>query len=389
MERHMEYKTRKILSCCKSFIILWLYSISSNVLAQNGRGEKIFESLNNQFSAKSAAKDQQFGEFFLLVIAGVVLIFVAWLAYQFLLHRKKSASPDTAWGLYHKLCRVHNLSMKEKYVVRKVYRLMGLEDPLPLFVEPNYFKQVLADETMQQYHLTAQSLLDKLFGSGQALSQQTIRAAELPTETSQEANRNDILIENQHIESEETETVHITMDVPNDMSEESHAEYFDETQLMAQGEKLSSHATKVLLNPIPGRTAFSSLVEPFKQLSTEIAATSIQHNLTADGRGMNERTFDAISEQRKKHSEPQSPLFPKTNVPSPNEMFTEESRRTDHPSSVSPTPQYLRTQKVTSTEGLAKRQSDFRVNRSTISQKPEDSFSVEDIARLETVAAWE
>jgi hypothetical protein len=149
-------------------------------------------------------------------------------------------------------------------------------------------------------------------------------------------------------------------------------------------ENPSPSVTKVLLNPIPGRKAFTALVEPVLRLSTEIAATSIQHNLS-DGRGMNERTFDSTREQRIISPEPQSPLFPKPNVPSPSDMLTNESRRTNQPSQISPTPQYLRPHKKASSDIHVKRQSEPRHNRKVSSPQPDEVFSGENVAMLETI----
>ena len=384
----VKHKMLEILIYCKAFICIELCSIHSNILANSSRSEKIFDSISDQFSTKSAVKDQQFGEFFLLIISGVVLVFVAWLAYQFILYRKRISSPDTPWGLYKKLCQVHNLSVKEKYVIRMISRQNGLEDPLPLFVEPNYFKQVLADETMYRYHLTTQNLLNRLFASSQVQSPQKIEIGKPPLETSQELNTDENSHRSQSAKQEKHETVHAMVNIPMNIPDESDTGHFEKMQTHAGGEKQSPPPTKVLLNPIPGQTAFSSLVEPFRRLSTEIAATSIQHNLT-DGRGMNERTYDAMSELRRMYPESQSPLFPKVSVPSPDEMLTEELRRTDQRHSFgSPTPQYLRTYKVAPTGGLVKRQGDARVNRITISPKPGEGLSFEDIARLETIVSW-
>ncbi|MCL2116891.1 MAG: hypothetical protein FWH27_00545 [Planctomycetaceae bacterium] len=383
MRRHLRDKVMENLVFCKTLIYFWLCSIHSTIHAESGRANRIFDSLNDQFSKKSAAKDQQFGEFFLVLIAGAVLIFVIWLAYQFIMSRKKNSSPDTAWGLYKKLCRVHRLSMKERFVIHKVYRHNGLDDPLPLFVEPNYFKQVLADETMSRYHATVQDILQKLYGSDQALPQKPTDDDEMPQEILQEIKMDENSLKKHNTEHAEFETVGAVEDDPGEVSEDSSIGRFEEYPSFAGGENPSSAGTKVLLNPIPGRMAFSSLVEPFRRLSTEIAAVSIQHNLS-DGRGMNERTFDAMSEQRIIHPEPQSPLFPKSNVPSPDEMLVGDSRRTDRHSSVSPTPRYLR-YKDTSTDGITRRPSDYRLNQNATSPRLEEVVSLDGIARMETI----
>jgi len=341
----------------KRFVFFGICLIHAQIFAQSPKANQIFENLNDQFSAKSSAKDHQLGEVFLLFVAGAVLAFVIWLAYQLYVQRKQSLSPDSAWGLYQKLCQVHHLSFKERSVIRKVCRWNGLEDPLPLFVEPKYFKQILADETMFRFHEVVQELLSKLFSHGQELSQESIEVNGESTEEKRNDNPMEngqvLLANHEAIRNVEYQVDHTVADFPPATLEWSPA-----SSLL---EKPSPPMTKVLLNPIPGRMAFTLLVEPVHRLTSEIAAESIRHNLS-EGRGMNERTYNGIGELRQVAPEPQSPFFPKTRVPSPNEMLANESRKTGPSSLASPTPQYLRTRKETSPLVSGKHQSDSRHN---------------------------
>jgi len=319
---------------CKIFVFLWLCLIHSQIFAQSEKANQIFDSISNKFSAKSPSNDHQLGEFFLLFVAGAVLVLVIWLAYQLYSQRQQSLSPDSAWGLYNKLCQVHNLSLKERSVIRKVCRWNGLDDPLPLFVEPNYFKQILRDETMFRFHRVIQTILDKLFRQGQELIEMN------DVQTGEKSNAHPIengqvnLVNHETVRHVEHQADHPAADLPS--------AHFEQSSASSTHEKSLPSMTKVLLNPIPGRMAFSSLVEPVHRLTSEIAAESIRHNLS-DGRGMNERTYNATGEQRQVSPEPQSPLFPKSNVPSPHEMLANESRRIGRSSTVSSTPQYLKT----------------------------------------------
>jgi len=354
----------------KIYVFLGLCSIHAQIYAQSEKANQIFENINDTFRGKTQPKDHQFGEFFLLLIAGSVLIFVIWLAYQLFVQRKRNQSPDSAWGLYKKLCQVHNLSLKERFAIRKVCHWNELDDPLPLFVEPNYLKQVLADDTKPHFHGIIQELLDKLFSSEQEL----VEAAE------------GNIHENSCVNLVNQEAVyHVEHQVGN-LAADSPAAHSEQSSVSSDQEKPLPPVTKVLLNPIPGRMAFSSLVEPLHRLSTEIAAESIRHNLS-DGRGMNERTYDGVGELRKVAPEPQSPLFPKSNVPSPTEMLANESRKDTLSSPISPTPQYLRTHKETMPVVFGKSQNHPRHNRNTSQTKPGETASFETIVtgRLKTV----
>jgi len=351
----------------KALICLGLCLIHASLFAIDERASQVFDGINKHFGGNSDTTDQQFGQFFLLITAGVVLVLVVGLAYQLFMQSSMSSAPETSWGLYKKLCRVHRLSMSEKYVVRKLYRLVGLEDPLPLFVEPNYLKQILTDTTMIQYHATVQNILHKLFDSGQTIPQSNPETFEQPTEAEGIDNRDERRIVRQERNIGQSEAFEQTRDDTDNISEDTPTLPFGRVPFFPGHEKQSTGATKVLLNPIPGQAAFSSLLGPMSRISSEIAATAIRHNLS-DGGKMNERTYDGIGGTQKTAQEPQTPLFPKSHVPSPDEMLTEESGKTQ--SSVSPTPQYLQSHKEAPFSVLGKRQNDIRHHRTLSPSQP-------------------
>ena len=376
MGRNLLYNILKTAGDCKAFVFLGLCLIHAQIHAQTETANQIFENISDKFSVKSPSKDHQFGEFFLLFLAGVVLIFMAWLAYQLYVQRSRNLSPDSAWGVYQKLCQVHNLNFQERLVIRKVFHWNELEDPLPLFVEPNYFKQILADETKARFHGVVRGILDKLFSSKQELSQELQELIEVNKDHSRE-NRQESPA------NEEEETAHnVEHRVGHSAADFPPARF--EQPPVSSGQEKPSSMPKVLLNPIPGRMAFSSLVEPVHRLTSEIAAESIRNTLS-EGRGMNERTYNGIGELRQVLQEPQSPFFPKTSVPSPNEMLANESRRVGQLPAVSPTPQYLRTHKEMSPGVSGKHPSDSRHNPKTTPPKPGEAPTFENMASLETI----
>ena len=346
MDNSVMQTVLKIKAIDKLLICLTLCLFHINSFADDKHSKQIFDGISKQFSS-SSAKGTQSGELFLLLITATVLIFVVWLAYQFFGQKEKHTTGDNAWDVYKKLCRAHNLSVTEKHVVRKVYRQLGLDDPLPLFVEPDYFRQTLNDENMSSYHSIVRVIMKKLFESN-SVSPQTV----VPEENS------DNFIETPVYPALEEEVTHKTAH-PAHASDNAAARHHFENGPVEQkiipehtGEQ-SWHAieenvqngqntfnsSKVLLNTIPGQSALSSLLEPFNQMTTEIAAVSIRHSLSESGE-LNQRTFDAIGTRQNDRSEPLTPAFPKSNVPTPQEMLGNE-QRTDSASHASPTPQFL------------------------------------------------
>ena len=378
MGRSLIFKILGRTSKCKIFVSLGLCLFHVQIFAQSETAHQIFKNISDKFSAKSSPQDHPLGEFFLLIIAGAILVFVAWLAFQFYTHKKQNLSPESAWGLFNKLCQIHNLSFKERAVIRKVCRWNALDDPLPLFVEPNYFKHILADETKTRCHVAIQRLLDKLFTPGQELLEAHDDPMEEPSD--------DHPIENgqvDHVNHKTDSNVEHLAD-HNHKTIDFHSAHCEQSSSLSDQEKPSFPATRVLLNPIPGHMAFSSLVEPVHRFTSEIASASIHHNLSV-GRELNERTFNGIGAIRQITSESQSPFFPKSNVPSPSQMLANESRRPGHTPAVSPTPPYLNTHKETSPVVPGQHQSDPRHNQSATLSEQGDVIPFENIAILESI----
>ena len=361
----------KIKIIDKLLVCLTLCLFHVNTFAEDKQSKQIFDGISRQFSSSSPAKGQQSGELFLLLITAVVLIFVVWLAYQFFGQKEKHTTADNAWDVYKKLCRAHNLSVTEKHVVRKVYHQIGLDDPLPLFVEPEYFRQMLSDESMSSCHSIVRDIMKKLFEPNPVSPQIFVseensdNIIETPVETvvspvleKEAAHRTahlahtlDDAASHHHFENAPVEQKIIQEPVGGPsrhvIGKNTQTEELSEN---AQNNQNMSNSSKVLLNTISRQSALSSLLEPFNQMTTEIAAVSIRHSLSEGGE-LNQRTFDAIGTRQNSNPEPLTPAFPKSNVPTPQEMLGGE-QRADSASHASPTPQFLQ-RKIRATSPVA------------------------------------
>ena len=391
----------KIKAIDKFFVCLTLCLFHVNTFAKDMQSKQIFDGINRQFSSSSPAKGQQSGELFLLLITAAVLIFVVWLAYQFFGQKEKHSTAENAWDVYKKLCRAHNLSVTEKHVVRKVYRQLGLDDPLPLFVEPEYFRKMLNDESMSSCHSIVRDIMKKLFEPNPVSPQIVVPAedsdntidapietvanpvSEKETEykTAHPAHASDDVVSHHHIENAPVEQKIIQ-------------ETVDRPSRHAIGEKMSTEKTdantqntsNVLLNTVPGQSVLSSLLEPYNQMTTEIAAVSIRHTLSEGGE-MNQRTFDAVGIRQNGHSEPSTPAFPKSNVPTPQEMLGGDPQRADSASHASPTPQFLQRRiRMTSPVAFSPiRRGDMRFEQEQSPIPANNGNTQEAIALLETI----
>ena len=404
MDKSIIQTVLNIKAIDKLLICLTLCLFHVNSFADDKHSKQIFDGISKQFSSSSPAKGQQSGELFLLLITAAVLVFVVWLAYQFFGQKEKHTTADNAWDVYKKLCRAHNLNVTEKHVVRKVYRQIGLDDPLPLFVEPEYFRQTLNDESMSSCHSIVRDIMKKLFEQNTVSPQIVVpeeysdNVIETPIETL--VNPAALEIEAAH------RTAHLAH-VLDDTASRHHFEnapieqkniqepiggasrYIIEENLPTEETVVNiqnnQNASNVLLSTIPGQSALTSLLEPFNQMTTEIAAVSIRHTLSEGGE-LNQRTFDAVGARQNGHPEPLTPAFPKSNVPTPQEMLGSE-QRADSASHASPTPQFLQRRiRVSSPTTFSQmRRGDIRFDQERSPIPSNNGNTQEAVALLETI----
>ena len=97
------------------------------------------------------------GIFILVAVTGGL---IAWSFYR--RHQSKTAV-DSPRYLFTELARVHELTWVERQFLLNFADESDLEDPLPLFIEPQYFLSALDNDRYQESHRTIAYLLKKLF----------------------------------------------------------------------------------------------------------------------------------------------------------------------------------------------------------------------------------
>ncbi len=94
---------------------------------------------------------------FLVALIGGLVYFDYW-------QRQKSKSDlDDPKMLFRELCAAHRLTAAEKKFLRDFAEDMNLEDPLPLFIEPNYYVHALRDPLFERSGQIIAYLLNKFF----------------------------------------------------------------------------------------------------------------------------------------------------------------------------------------------------------------------------------
>ncbi|MDR1384451.1 MAG: hypothetical protein LBJ67_11515 [Planctomycetaceae bacterium] len=377
-----------------------LYFISSTVwAAESNTGTEIIKGLNKQFTA---SPKQPIPYWFPVTVTVFILLFVIWVVYKIYSYSQK-IDADNPWSLYKQLCKVHHLSFIEKRVIYKVLHENQLSDPLPLFVEPEYLKKAINDDSLKNDHDIIQNIFDKLFqpkvqqqanqSNGNNDLPRSPEVKELfpepPTESaretmeqmqSQEKNiKEEIAVSTQpsYSDFEKTE-----IEKMPDKNEENISLGATQEENPISFEHGKSNG-KVLLSPIPGGKAFFSLAEPVGQISSEIAAVAIQYNLS-NGYGLNSRSFESIHRQQHEAESEMSPhLFPKSQTPPTMDVLSEQRiSRTDKHAVISPTPKYLQEKRSAGNENTKNRSEN--IGRLHL-PKSGEMFTMEDIHLLESI----
>lgn len=122
--------------------------------------EKLKQSLVKEFGSPASGNVYYYIVFFAILLV-LVLILVRFNALDEFFKQSVSNSP---WYLYRELCTAHQLTRAEKRFLREMAEELDLDDPLPLFIEPEYFKKAYEMEFFAPSHSTLRYLAKKLLG---------------------------------------------------------------------------------------------------------------------------------------------------------------------------------------------------------------------------------
>jgi hypothetical protein len=362
-------------------------------------GREIIDGINKHFTANPKPPVPYWFPVTITVFASLLII---WVIYQICSYFQK-IDADNPWSLYKQLCKVHHLNFIEKRVIHKLLQENQLNDPLPIFVEPEYLKKAIDDDSLKNDRMVVQILLDKLFQP--EIRQQANRSTdndkssevkeiiqESPAESSLESMQQIQTPEEKNLKEEvivssRQSFSHFEDTEVKKMSGKNEEEiHFEEVQKENQAfSENGKNNGKVLLSPIPGERAFSSLAEPVGQISSEIAAVAIQYNLS-NGYGLNSRSFECIHRQQHEAETENSPhLFPKSQTPPTVDILSEQRiSRTDKHAVASPTPKYLQEKRSSAEKTKSHPQTSENSGRLHL-PKAGEMFTMEDIHLLESI----
>jgi hypothetical protein len=98
------------------------------------------------------------------VIGFIFLIVLALICERYLAYRIKIAA-DSPSSLFFELCVAHQLTRIERNIIERVARSAGIDDPLPIFIEPNYLQNAVYNNAFKDAQQNIEYLLAKLFES--------------------------------------------------------------------------------------------------------------------------------------------------------------------------------------------------------------------------------
>ena len=359
----------------------------------------MIQQMGKNFSADTA-NDSRLGEVGVLIFAVIAVLGIIGVYYYFFVGKGETSSGDNDQTLFRKLCQIHQLKRRERKILQKISKTCGLDTSLPFFIEPKFFEQSLTYESLESHRPMIRKIFNKLFE--QSLKNTSDFQPSKKTETVFEAVQKDgksvkpVFSETpmaktakEAILSGEYDTsVSNSREIPSEIGETIPSDEHKNAGDVAPEEHgfRTTPRRTVAYPSVPGASVLTSLVKTVNEMSSEIAATSIRHTLS-DGNELNQRTFNAALGQTDfERGEDQTPAFPKSSVPTPEEMlFLDPQHR--HPGKASPTPRFLQTKvHVISPPGRVLAGKTENV-RESFSQKSKigETLTMDDVALLEKI----
>lgn len=136
-------------------------SISSQRKADEAARQRLQEAMSDEFSPTLGDPQTylMFFGFFILIVLLVVVV------YSFNLRYRETLRPDynDPNALFRELCSAHQLTMRERWFLKKFADDAELENPLPLFIEPQHFLGALQETDFDAHQEKIRYFLAKLF----------------------------------------------------------------------------------------------------------------------------------------------------------------------------------------------------------------------------------
>lgn len=127
--------------------------------ADEERARILREALGRDFGPNSFRTNLYYIVFFMILAAVVGALIYYDVHYR---RRFQSAYEDPDL-LFKELCKAHELTRSERRFLRNFADRLDLDDPLPLFIEPNHFLAVMDDRDFTEFRPTIRYFLGKLF----------------------------------------------------------------------------------------------------------------------------------------------------------------------------------------------------------------------------------
>ena len=100
---------------------------------------------------------------FVIFFLFLIVLTVGLIYFDIYIRQRNKAGIDNPHYLFTELVRAHDLNRVEKHFLSDFADESDLEDPLPLFIEPEYFLAALDDDRFRESHRMIAYLLKKLF----------------------------------------------------------------------------------------------------------------------------------------------------------------------------------------------------------------------------------
>ena len=131
------------------------------LLAQRSRWERLGDGFRGQRTRLDTNE-----AYVSLAIMGVLLIGLVGLG-VYALRRDENRPTNSPWKLFGELCRAHQLTWRERSLLKRMARVHQLQQPAEVFLEPRYFDASSLPASLERHRHQILDLFRKLMDASQ------------------------------------------------------------------------------------------------------------------------------------------------------------------------------------------------------------------------------
>ena len=131
------------------------------LFAQSDINVEKLRGASEHFNSGSRRTSEAITIFLLLLL---LCLLISGLIYYDAVYLKQQKNLENPWVVFKELCKAHQLRRREKLFLQRAADGLGLDDPLPLFIEPKFLMSLLENNDFKEDRMEVMKLLHMFFG---------------------------------------------------------------------------------------------------------------------------------------------------------------------------------------------------------------------------------